>query len=33
MSFEDGLALTVAWYREHREWWEPLKGAAATALG
>jgi dTDP-glucose 4,6-dehydratase len=33
MSFEDGLALTVAWYREHRDWWEPLKAAAATALG
>src|SRR3954453_8130395 len=33
MSFEDGLALTVAWYRAHRHWWEPLKAAAATALG
>jgi dTDP-glucose 4,6-dehydratase len=24
-SFQDGLAATVEWYREHREWWEPLK--------
>jgi dTDP-glucose 4,6-dehydratase len=24
-SFEDGLAATVAWYRERRDWWEPLK--------
>jgi dTDP-glucose 4,6-dehydratase len=31
MTFEDGLALTVAWYRENRAWWEPLKAAAATA--
>jgi dTDP-glucose 4,6-dehydratase len=31
MSFEEGLALTVRWYRDHRAWWEPLKAAAATA--
>ncbi|MEU4371845.1 dTDP-glucose 4,6-dehydratase [Pseudonocardia alni] len=24
-SFEDGLAETVAWYRDNRAWWEPLK--------
>jgi dTDP-glucose 4,6-dehydratase len=24
-SFEEGLAATVEWYRERREWWEPLK--------
>ena len=24
-SLEDGLAETVAWYREHRGWWEPIK--------
>ena len=23
--FEDGLAETVAWYRDRRDWWEPLK--------
>jgi dTDP-glucose 4,6-dehydratase len=31
MSFEEGLALTVQWYRDNRAWWEPLKAAAATA--
>ncbi|ANN20502.1 dTDP-glucose 4,6-dehydratase [Amycolatopsis orientalis] len=25
VSFEDGLAETVAWYAENRSWWEPLK--------
>lgn len=24
-SFDDGLAETVAWYRDNRSWWEPLK--------
>jgi dTDP-glucose 4,6-dehydratase len=24
-SFEEGLAETVAWYRDRRDWWEPLK--------
>jgi dTDP-glucose 4,6-dehydratase len=33
MTFEDGLARTVQWYRDNRAWWEPLKAAAATALG
>jgi dTDP-glucose 4,6-dehydratase len=32
MGFEEGLALTVQWYRDNRAWWEPLKAAAATAL-
>ncbi|MCE0763087.1 dTDP-glucose 4,6-dehydratase [Pseudonocardia kujensis] len=27
VSFEVGLAETVAWYRERRDWWEPLKAA------
>jgi dTDP-glucose 4,6-dehydratase len=27
-GFEDGLAETVAWYRDHREWWEPIKSGA-----
>ncbi|SDG68354.1 dTDP-glucose 4,6-dehydratase [Klenkia brasiliensis] len=31
MTFEDGLALTVQWFRDNRAWWEPLKAAAATA--
>jgi dTDP-glucose 4,6-dehydratase len=29
VPFERGLADTVAWYREHRDWWEPLKRRAA----
>lgn len=24
-DFEDGLAATIAWYRDNRAWWEPLK--------
>jgi dTDP-glucose 4,6-dehydratase len=28
ISFEDGLAETVAWYADHRDWWEPLKERA-----
>ena len=24
-SFADGLAQTVAWYRERRDWWAPIK--------
>lgn len=33
VSFEDGLAATVKWYRENRAWWEPLRAAAAGARG
>jgi dTDP-glucose 4,6-dehydratase len=29
MSFEEGLAHTVQWFRENRAWWEPLKARAA----
>jgi len=25
VHFEDGLRRTVVWYREHPEWWQPLK--------
>jgi dTDP-glucose 4,6-dehydratase len=28
ISFADGLAGTVRWYAEHRDWWEPLKKRA-----
>ena len=28
-TFEAGLAQTVAWYRDNRQWWEPLKLKAA----
>lgn len=31
VSFEQGLADTVRWYRENRAWWEPLKAKAALA--
>ena len=31
VPFEEGLARTVAWYRENRSWWEPLKARAALA--
>ncbi len=24
-SFEQGIAATVAWYRDQRAWWEPIK--------
>ncbi len=27
-TFEDGLAATVAWYRERRAWWEAVKSGA-----
>ncbi len=30
MGFEDGLAATVRWYAENRDWWEPLKSAATA---
>ena len=28
-TFEDGLAETVAWYRQNEAWWRPLKAKAA----
>ncbi|GIF76041.1 dTDP-glucose 4,6-dehydratase [Asanoa siamensis] len=28
VDLEAGLAATVAWYKENRAWWEPLKAAA-----
>ena len=30
-SFEQGLEATVAWYRDNRWWWEPLKARAAIS--
>ncbi len=33
VSFADGLAATVRWYRDNRPWWEPLKRAAAGRSG
>jgi dTDP-glucose 4,6-dehydratase len=29
VPFAEGLRATVDWYREHRDWWEPLRGAAS----
>jgi dTDP-glucose 4,6-dehydratase len=31
VTFEQGLALTVDWYRANRDWWEPLKERAELA--
>ncbi|MER8043021.1 dTDP-glucose 4,6-dehydratase [Streptomyces sp. NPDC094032] len=31
VTFEQGLASTVQWYRENRAWWEPLKAKAALS--
>ncbi|TXS52194.1 dTDP-glucose 4,6-dehydratase [Streptomyces sp. uw30] len=30
-SFEDGLAATVAWYRDNPQWWRPVRDAARSA--
>ena len=27
-TFEDGLAATVTWYREHEDWWQAVKSGA-----
>jgi dTDP-glucose 4,6-dehydratase len=32
VPFAEGLAQTVAWYRENRAWWEPLKARAALPV-
>jgi len=29
VPFDRGLADTIAWYRENRDWWEPLKARSA----
>lgn len=29
VTFEEGIAATIDWYRENRAWWEPLKAKAA----
>ncbi|MGH4009182.1 MAG: dTDP-glucose 4,6-dehydratase [Pseudonocardiaceae bacterium] len=33
VEFTQGLADTVRWYAEHRDWWEPLKAASAAVPG
>ena len=31
VPFADGLRATVEWYRDHRDWWEPLRSRAALS--
>jgi dTDP-glucose 4,6-dehydratase len=33
VEFEEGLAATVAWYRDNRAWWEPLIGRSPVVEG
>jgi dTDP-glucose 4,6-dehydratase len=33
ISWEDGLAETVEWYANNREWWEPLRARAPVVEG
>lgn len=33
VDFEQGLEKTVQWYRENRDWWEPLQQAATERRG
>jgi dTDP-glucose 4,6-dehydratase len=31
VGFEEGIAETIGWYRDHREWWEPLLARSPVA--
>ncbi len=31
IDFDDGIAATIDWYRDNRDWWEPLVGRALVA--
>jgi dTDP-glucose 4,6-dehydratase len=33
VSFSDGIAQTVEWYRSRRGWWEPLRARVASGRG
>jgi dTDP-glucose 4,6-dehydratase len=33
VEWDEGLADTVSWYADHREWWEPLRERAPIAEG
>lgn len=33
VGFEDGLLDAIAWYRDNRSWWEPLKAKAPVVEG
>jgi dTDP-glucose 4,6-dehydratase len=30
VTFDEALDATIAWYREHEDWWRPLKAGGAT---
>jgi dTDP-glucose 4,6-dehydratase len=30
VAFDEGLARTVAWYRDHEDWWRPIKEGDAA---
>ncbi|GAA3026997.1 hypothetical protein GCM10020229_42930 [Kitasatospora albolonga] len=32
VEFRAGLADTVRWYREHRDWWQPLRVGDRTVV-
>jgi dTDP-glucose 4,6-dehydratase len=29
VTFDDGIARTIDWYRENPDWWRPLKAASS----
>jgi dTDP-glucose 4,6-dehydratase len=29
VSFEEGIAATIGWYRENEAWWRPIKDQTA----
>jgi dTDP-glucose 4,6-dehydratase len=33
VAFDQGLAATVAWYRDHRDWWQPLTTSTTGTTG
>jgi dTDP-glucose 4,6-dehydratase len=33
VEWDQGLTDTVAWYADHREWWEPLMARAPVLEG
>ncbi|MBW3667742.1 MAG: dTDP-glucose 4,6-dehydratase [Actinobacteria bacterium] len=33
VDFPEGVVSTIRWYREHRDWWQPLVGRAPVAEG
>ena len=33
IDFDTGMAETVQWYADNRDWWEPLRGRAPVSEG